>query len=45
MHHNIQIDFRTYFEGLDEVISYKDAPLGVPNEIPLALLSKVLKKE
>lgn len=44
MHHNIQIDFRTYFEGLDEVISYKDAPLGVPNEIPLALLSKVLKK-
>lgn len=29
---------------MQEVIRYKDAPLGIPNEIPLAIMSRKLKK-
>lgn len=45
VHHKIEISSEQYFENLKEIISYKDAPLGVPNEIPLALMSKELKKK
>ncbi len=45
IHHEIRIDINDYFDTMNEVIGYKDAPLGVPNEIPLALMSKVLKEE
>lgn len=45
LHHEIIIDKRKYFEVLEEVISYKDAPLGVPNEVPLAIMSKKLKEK
>lgn len=38
------IDSLDYFHKLEEIISFKDAPLGVPNEIPLAIMSKELKK-
>lgn len=44
-HHEILIDTNQYFDIMREVISYKDAPLGVPNEIPLAIMSKILKKD
>ena len=30
---------------MEELIRFKDAPLSVPNEIPLFLMSKVLKKD
>lgn len=43
-HHEIIMDTDRYFEMMQTVISYKDAPLGVPNEIPLAEMSKELKK-
>jgi len=43
-HHEILIDNSDYFEHLKELITYKDAPLGVPNEVPLAIMSKELKK-
>lgn len=43
-HHEILIDQSRYFDTIREAISYKDAPLGVPNEVPLALMSKELKK-
>ena len=43
-HHEIVMDASNYFEIMQEVIAYKDAPLGVPNEIPLAIMSKELKK-
>lgn len=43
-HHSIMIDTKDYFNELKNVILYKDSPLGVPNEIPLSIMSKVLKK-
>ena len=44
IHHEIVVDNKGYFGKLRELISYKDAPLGVPNEVPLAIMSKELKK-
>jgi asparagine synthase (glutamine-hydrolysing) len=44
-HHEIEINTDDYFDTMNEVIAYKDAPLGVPNEIPLALMSRVLKEK
>lgn len=44
-HHEILIDSNDYLGKMEELISYKDAPLGVPNEIPLAVMSKELKKD
>ena len=43
-HHEIRMTKNSYYGMLQEVISYKDAPLGVPNEISLARMSKELKK-
>lgn len=44
-HHEIKMSQKNYFEMLETLIEYKDAPLGVPNEVPLALMSKELKKD
>jgi len=44
-HHEIVIDTDDFFKNMLEVIKYKDAPLGVPNEIPLAIMSKKLKEK
>lgn len=44
-HTTINLDMENYFEYIPELISYKDAPLGVPNEIPLAIMSKRLKED
>lgn len=44
-HHKIRITQEDYADELRNVISYKDAPLGVPNEIPLAVMSRELKKD
>lgn len=44
IHHEILMNMDEYFDMMDEVIGYKDAPLGVPNEVPLAVMSKELKK-
>lgn len=44
-HHEIVMHKDNYFNLMEEIIKYKDAPLGVPNEIPLAQMSKELKKE
>ncbi len=45
IHHEILIDSSEYFTKLKELIKYKDSPLGVPNEVPLAIMSKELKKD
>lgn len=45
IHHEITINGSEYLDKLGEVISYKDAPLGVPNEILLAVMSKKLKEK
>lgn len=45
IHHKITIDYNEYFKNLKRIIFFKDAPLGIPNEIPLALMSEVLKKD
>lgn len=44
-HHEIVMNETNYLEMMEEIIKYKDSPLGVPNEIPLAQMSKVLKKD
>ena len=43
-HHELIMTNSNYFSLMEEVIGFKDAPLGVPNEIPLAQMSKELKK-
>lgn len=44
-HHKIKMSQEDYFNVLEEVIEYKDAPLGIPNEVPLAVMSRELKKK
>lgn len=44
LHHEIWIDKDDYLAKTEEIIGYKDAPLGVPNEIPLAIMSRTLKE-
>ncbi len=43
-HHELVMTNSNYFSMMEEVIGFKDSPLGVPNEIPLAQMSKELKK-
>jgi len=45
LHKAINLTSDDYFNTLNKLISYKDAPLAVPNEIPLYLMSKELKKD
>ena len=44
VHHEIYMNWQDYQEHMREVIEYKDAPLGIPNEVPLAVMSGELKK-
>lgn len=44
-HHEILMKKEDYVDNWERLISYKDAPLGVPNEIPLAVMSKKLKEK
>ncbi len=44
-HHEIHMDWQDYQGQMRAVIEYKDAPLGIPNEVPLAVMSKELKKD
>ena len=43
-HREIILSGKNYIETMEKLISYKDAPLSVPNEVPLYLMSKELKK-
>ena len=44
-HNEILINKEVYLKNWENLISYKDAPLGVPNEIPLAVMSRKLKEK
>lgn len=44
-HHEIKLNQCDYFDEWVNLIEYKDAPLSVPNEIPLALMSSELSKD
>jgi asparagine synthase (glutamine-hydrolysing) len=44
IHQEILIDAAQYMNTLEEMIRIKDAPLGVPNEVPLYIMSKTLKE-
>ena len=44
-HHEIVLDKKDYLSNWEKLISFKDSPLGVPNEIPLAIMSSKLKKK
>lgn len=43
-HKEIVLSGKNYIETMEKLIDYKDAPLSVPNEVPLYLMSKELKK-
>ena len=43
-HNQITLSGKNYIEAMERLICYKDAPLSVPNEVPLYLMSKELKK-
>jgi asparagine synthase (glutamine-hydrolysing) len=43
-HKEITLSGKNYIKTMKELIKYKDAPLSVPNEVPLYLMSKELKK-
>lgn len=44
-HKEIIIDAKKYLKTMKKLICYKDAPLSVPNEISIYLMSKELKKD
>lgn len=44
IHKEITLTGTNYLETMEQLIDYKDAPLSVPNEVPLYLMSKELKK-
>lgn len=44
-HHEILMNKNEYIDTWKELIHFKDAPLGVPNEIPLAIMSSKLKEK
>jgi asparagine synthase (glutamine-hydrolysing) len=44
-HTEIGMSVEDYFPAMEELIRYKDAPLSVPNEVPLFLMSKILKDD
>lgn len=44
-HHEILIKKDDYVNNWERLIALKDAPLGVPNEIPLAIMSQKLKEK
>lgn len=44
-HHEILMNKEDYMINWESLIKYKDAPLGVPNEIPLAVMSSKLKEK
>lgn len=43
-HHEIVLTNDDYLSNMRSLIHFKDAPLGVPNEVPLYLMSKALKQ-
>ena len=44
-HHEIVMEKDDYVANWERLIKCKDAPLGVPNEIPLAIMSSKLKEK
>ena len=44
-HHEILMKKEDYIDNWERLIGFKDAPLGVPNEIPLAVMSSKLKEK
>jgi asparagine synthase (glutamine-hydrolysing) len=44
-HHKFIQNKDEYLSLLDSLITYKDSPLGVPNEVSLAVMSKELKND
>jgi asparagine synthase (glutamine-hydrolysing) len=43
-HKEVVLSSKNYIDTMEKLIYYKDAPLSVPNEVPLYLMSKELKK-
>ncbi|MBM1105251.1 asparagine synthase (glutamine-hydrolyzing) [Aurantibacter crassamenti] len=45
VHHELLMQKSDYMNQWERLIGFKDAPLGVPNEIPLAVMSSKLKEK
>lgn len=44
-HHELKLGMNQYLESWLNLIHYKDGPISVPNEIPLAVMSSKLKEK
>lgn len=44
-HKELVLSESDYFTLMPQLIAYKDAPLGVPNEVPLWQMSQILKQD
>lgn len=44
-HHEVRLDAPRYFDLLPHLIRLRDAPLAVPNEVPLYEMSRTLKQD
>lgn len=44
-HHEIKLDSTKYLQHMEDLICIKDAPLAVPNEVALYLMSQKLKEK
>ena len=44
-HQEVVLDHSQYFDLLPRLIYHRDAPLGVPNEVPLYEMSRILKQD
>ncbi len=44
-HHELRMGREDYLDRLPQLIRYRDAPLAVPNEVPLFELSRELKRD
>ncbi|MCD6047187.1 MAG: hypothetical protein K0S08_834 [Gammaproteobacteria bacterium] len=44
-HHELMLSCQDYFEHMQHLILIKGAPLAVPNEVPLYLMSRALKEK
>jgi len=44
-HKEIILSSENYLQTMEQLIGFKDAPLSVPNEVPLHLMSRELKKD
>ncbi|PKK89604.1 MAG: asparagine synthase (glutamine-hydrolyzing) [Candidatus Wallbacteria bacterium HGW-Wallbacteria-1] len=44
-HHRIEMNMDDYLDSMAEIIGFRDSPMGVPNEVALAKMSRILRQD